>query len=447
MNHESSSPRHAAKPTSHRWKAGANAENLSVDSIINRIALERQTEGGRHRKEKIVGSHAVADAASSDSIPARHRPYSFENSYRETLDALNATIERETGKKYSPEDEGLALSKQLDKALDVANEYLSTYPAPTAPENSDYSLANGDHLKDQPDYVSGKAWSNALKEAGLNDRDNAASSEVTSPTDENDAERAVTDDIVNETLAATSLFDNTLEQVDGEEFEPVVARAESSEKKKSIKERIKGIFKRRDSALKRMNLRARSRNVVNSESLSSRISSLKFNTNQLGRRIDSWFKNRQYVSGETIFYNDDRSTLAITREGANVLLGQDAKHPNREHKYARDFTKNGSDMAFILTEDGRRFGLGRGYIMDFNNPDGGRYYYDVHADDSIVLTIGKTGYIPGVGNIGKVVAVELKYKTGQPEHSKKPENVPSPFAEFDEFINQIDTEEAKEALK
>ncbi|MDQ5982631.1 MAG: hypothetical protein QG549_628 [Patescibacteria group bacterium] len=433
MNHESSSPRHAARPTSHRWKAGANAENLSVDSIIGRITRERQMEQARHSQEEVVGRHAVRQVASTESIPANHRrhakvdeapvhkPYSFEDSYHETLDALNSSIERATGKKYSPEDEVRNMAKLLDNAL-IANGLTPPTDTEAAPVTSPEVSEDIDPTTDSDKY---------------------------GPVNENlgavgDEQLEVIDAYKNEVLSSIDLFDKALSSVDAEPAEDLViassADSGESETKPRLKERISRLFKRRDSARQRVNLREAARNAAtnSADSLRANVNNLKFNFSKLGRRISNRFNKRSYFKngGEVISYSDNQSTLSFTLEGSNVLLGRDPKHPENEHKYAKDFTKNGSDMAMILTDKGR-FGIGNGYIMDLQTG----FYYDVFPSDAFDLTIGKNAKLPGAGNIGTVRAVELKYKTGNDAnvHTK---DTPSPFSDFYQFINDIDTEEA-----
>lgn len=436
MNHESSSPRHATRPTSHRWKTGANAENLSVDSIIGRITRERQMEQARHSQEEVVGRHAVRQVASTESIPANHRrhakvdetpvhkPYSFEDSYRETLDALNSSIERATGKKYSPEDEVRNMAKRLDNAL-IANGL-------TPPTDAEEAVPVASHEVSE-------------------DTDPTADSDEYGPVNENlgavgDEQLEVIDTYKNEVLSSIDLFDKSLSSVNNAEpVEDLIvaspADSGESDKKPRLKERLSRLFKRRDSARQRVHLREAARTAAtnSADSLRANVNSLKFNLSKLGRRISNRFNKRSYFKndGEVIAYSDNQSTLSFALEGSNVLLGRDPKHPENEHKYAKDFTKNGSDMAMILTDKGR-FGIGSGYIMDLQTG----FYYDVFPSDAFDLTIGKNAKLPGAGNIGTVRAVELKYKTGNNDANIHTKDTPSPFSDFYQFINDIDTEEA-----
>lgn len=435
MNHESSSPRHAARPTSHRWKTGANAENLSVDSIIGRITRERQMEQARHSQEEVVGRHAVRQVASPESIPANHRrhaktdevptrrPYSFEDSYRETIDALNASIERATGKKYSPEDEVRNMAKRLDNAL-IANGLTPPIAAEqTPPVASSEVSASPEAVIDNDQY--GTADEN-LGAVG-------------------DEQLEVIDAYKNEVLSSIDLFDQALSSVDDtpdEELATAALAADGeSEKKPRLKERLSRLFKRRASARQRVSLRETARDAASNsaESIRANVNAFRFNTSQIGRRISNRFNKRSYFKngGEVIAYSDDQSTLRFNLAGSNVLLGRDAKHPENEHKYAKDFSKNGSDMAVILTDKGR-FGIGSGYIMDLKTG----FYYDVFPTDSFDLTIGKNAKLPGVGNIGTVRTVELKYKSGKIDADTDATDTPNPFSDFYQFINDIDTEEA-----
>lgn len=441
MNHESSSPRHAARPTSHRWKTGANAENLSVDSIVSRITRERELEQARHSQEETVGRHAVRQVTVADSIPARHRrhaatestptptSYSFEDSYKQTLDTLNAAIERETGKKYSPEDEVRNMANRLDSAL-IANGLTPPTAAEAAPVVSPEVSESED----------AEPTTDADKYGPVNENLGAVG----------DEQLEVIDTYKNTVLASIDLFDKALTAVDAEPVEDLVAAspadASEVETKPRLKERLSRLFKRRDSARQRVNLREAARTAATNgaDSLRANVNSFKFNLSQLGRRISNRFNKQSYFKngGEVIAYNDDQSTLSFTLDGSNVLLGRDPKHPENEHKYAKDFTENGTDMAMILTEKGK-FGIGGGYIMDLQTG----FYYDVFPSDAFDFKIGKNAKLPGVGNIGKVFAVELKYKTGYADANVHTKDAPSPFSDFYQFINDIDVEEAKNALK
>lgn len=435
MNHESSSPRHATRPTSHRWKTGANAENLSVDSIIGRITRERQMEQARHSQEEGVGRHALHQVASTESIPANHRrhakadeapvhkPYSFEASYHETFDALNASIERETGKKYSPEDEARNMAERLDNAL-IANGLTPPTDAEAAPVASPEAPEDTDPAADTDQH-------------GQVNKDLGAVG---------DEQLEIIDAYKNEVLSSIDRFDKSLSSVN--DAEPVAdlivaspADSGESEKKPRLKERLSRLFKRRNSARQRVNLREAARTAAtnSADSLRANVNNLKFNFSKLGRRISNRFNKRSYFKndGEVIAYSDNQSTLSFALEGSKVLLGRDPKHPENEHKYAKDFTKNGSDMAMILTDKGR-FGIGNGYIMDLQTG----FYYDVFPSDAFDLTIGKNAKLPGAGNIGTVRAVELKYKTGSNNATIHTKDTPSPFSDFYQFINDIDKEEA-----
>lgn len=435
MNHESSSPRHAARPTSHRWKTGANAENLSVDSIIGRITRERQLEQARHSQEEVVGRHAIRQVASPESIPANHRrhakadetpvrePYSFEDSYRETRDALNASIERETGKKYSREDEVHYMAKLLDNTL-IANSLTPSSGTESVSVTS-------------PEVTTEDA-TDADKYGPVNENLGAVG----------DEQLEVIDAYKKEVLSSIDLFDKALSSVNAEPMveRELIAAADTgeSETKPRLKERLSRLFKRRENALQRVNLRASARQATaNSiETVRANVNGIKFNLSQLGQRISNRFNRRaHFKNGNIIVYNDNQSTESFTLEGSKVLLGRDPKHPENEHEDAKDFTENGSDMAVILTDKGR-FGLGSGYIMDLKTG----LYYDIFPSDAFNLTIGKNAKLPGAGNIGTVLAVELKNKTGYDTANVDTKDTPSPFADFYTFINDIDTEEAKKAL-
>ncbi len=121
MNHHESAPKHSAPENplfeelaekapsfddgehgKHAWNPDPNAENLSVEAITKRIESERaEADKNEHGQD-----------TNTDEVK---KPYSFEDSYNQTLNAINKTINSELPSDQQYKDEMNAFDKTFEK--------------------------------------------------------------------------------------------------------------------------------------------------------------------------------------------------------------------------------------------------------------------------------------------------------------------------------------------
>ncbi|MDB5183675.1 MAG: hypothetical protein JWO07_356 [Candidatus Saccharibacteria bacterium] len=126
---------------------------------------------------------------------------------------------------------------------------------------------------------------------------------------------------------------------------------------------------------------------------------------------------------EIIEYNDGQQSLFFRAVGDKVPIG-----PGSKHKYASNFDLE--DAGIIKTADGKEYGLVKGYIIDKATSTA----YELPADD-IDLTIGEEAELPGIGKIGPVQSLELRYKVGGSNAGDISLDEPNPYTQYEDIAS------------
>ena len=133
-------------------------------------------------------------------------------------------------------------------------------------------------------------------------------------------------------------------------------------------------------------------------------------------------------------YSDGAISLKVDGDGEQLVVG-----PYSTHKYAKNILKGGNDVVVIRAETGdtddngqpiiNEYGLVDGYIMNLNT----KKTYDIRADEStFTLDIGKSADLPSIGKVGKILNVEMRWKSaGSGTYDGATQsNAKSPFTKY-----------------
>lgn len=141
------------------------------------------------------------------------------------------------------------------------------------------------------------------------------------------------------------------------------------------------------------------------------------------------FKDQKMVQ-----YTDGSIALRFGTDGDKLTLG-----PDSIHKYAKNFLRGGNDLVVVRADSGEtdengqpimnEYGLYDGYIMNRSS----KRAYDILANEAnFKLDIGQNGTLPSIGKIGKIINVELRWKSAGTStyDGAEQSTVKSPFTKY-----------------
>lgn len=422
------------QPPRNKHEMGTRPEEISVDALIKRIADERAAESGKHAK----------------------RVHSIEDEYTKTLDAMNESV-----------NASIPAERQFDDTMDAFDKTFEEYGI--VPENSE--PAPSEVPVGEPEAVEDNASANTdttnsemtldeyrkqIAEVTEDDLD-AVDKEIQDRWDnyyENQSDDDIADSVdgvINEARGRERSHELSDDEI-GDILDDVINTAnervdnpstlelpESELPQESRLSRLKNALLNRDRAQKRKADRTSFKQSFKDSfskgrerARNSRLANVSFFGKIMGRfnrsntSASDHSEKKYFKDMKQIQYGDGEMSLLFDTKKDSVLLGEGSKH-----KYAKDFI-DGNDMAIIRNEDGDEFGLAHGYII---NKRTGKAY-DLPAG-GLDLTVGKKATLPGVGKIGRVQSVQLRYKVAEPGTADIQSTSPSPFKYYERAAKDL----------
>jgi len=130
----------------------------------------------------------------------------------------------------------------------------------------------------------------------------------------------------------------------------------------------------------------------------------------------------QYIDGSMAWH--------FVGTGMSMKLG-----PASNLKWAQNF--RGTDMAIITTQRGERYGLGHGYVIDFDS----RRDATPVTDETFEVTIGEICTIPDFGTTDYPIdSIALRYKIAEANSPIAQVQVPdmNPFDELTAYLELLE---------